>query len=240
MKKISLLIIILLFALGASGGYGYYAFVLNDDEDSSNGDEESRGNSAPNAIIDPTNPKVQVDSDINFTASKSTDPDNDLLSYVWVFEGDNKEYEGEVVARNYPTEGEFEVKLIVFDSEGLSDEAVTTVTVVSNYKGEFYGNLTEGQSDTITFPVQAGAISLDVDWNLSENQQGIFIVEPSTVDMYLEDSEGNILENATGEEQGSGSWSITDDRLEPNGDYIMVVECTNGEMGFEIVVNVKY
>ena len=115
MKKISLLIIILLFAVGVSGGYGYYAFVLNDDENSSNGDEESRGNSAPNAIIDPTNPKIQVDSDINFTASKSTDPDNDLLSYVWVFEGDNKEYEGEVVARNYPTEGEFEVKLIVFD-----------------------------------------------------------------------------------------------------------------------------
>ena len=184
MKKISLLIIILLFAVGVSGGYGYYAFVLNDDENSSNGDEESRGNSAPNAIIDPTNPKVQVDSDINFTASKSTDPDNDLLSYVWVFEGDNKEYEGEVVARNYPTEGEFEVKLIVFDSEGLSDEAVTTVTVVSNYKGEFSGSLSEGQSETITFPVQAGAISLDVDWNLSDNQQGIINLDPSTAVSY--------------------------------------------------------
>ena len=240
MKKISLLIIILLFAVGVSGGYGYYAFVLNEDDDDSNDGEQSGGNSAPNAIIDPTNPKIQVDSDINFTASKSTDADDDVLSYVWMFEGDNKEYEGEVVTRNYPAEGEFEVKLIVFDSEGLSDEAVTTVTVVSNYKGEFSGSLSEGQTETIAFPVQAGAISLDVDWNLSDEQQGIINLDPSTVDMYLEDSDGNILENATGEQEGSGSWSITDDRLEPNGDYIIVIECTNGDMGYEIVVNVKY
>ena len=87
-----------------------------------------------------------------------------------MFEGDNKEYEGEIVERNYPNEGEFEVKLTVFDSEGLSDEAVTIVTVVSNYQGEFSGSLGEGQTETITFPVQAGAISLDVDWNLSDEK----------------------------------------------------------------------
>ena len=90
----------------------------------------------------------------------------------------------------------------------MSDEAVTIVTVVSNYQGEFSGSLGEGQTETITFPVQAGAISLDVDWNLSDEQQGIINLESSTVDMYLEDSEGNVLENATGEQEGSGSWSI--------------------------------
>ena len=82
----------MLFAVGVSGGYGYYAFVLNEDDEDSNDGEQSGGNSAPNAIIDPTNPKIQVDSDINFTASKSTDADDDVLSYVWMFEGDNKEY----------------------------------------------------------------------------------------------------------------------------------------------------
>ena len=240
MKKISLLLIILLFAVGASGGYGYYAYVLNEDDADSDGEDQAEGNSAPSAKIDPSNPKIQVNSNINFTASKSTDPDNDELSYVWMFEGDNKEYGGEVVERNYPNEGEFEVKLIVFDSEGLSDEAITIVTVVSNYQGEFSGSLSEGQTETITFPVQSGAISLDVDWNLSDDQQGIINLDPSTVDMYLEDSEGNVLENATGEQEGSGSWSIIDDRLEPTGDYIIVIECTNGEMGYEIVVNVKY
>ena len=239
MKKISFLLIILLFALAASGGYGYYAFVLNEDDDS-NDENQVGSNLAPNAVIDPTKPKIQVDSNINFTASKSTDPDNDVLSYVWIFEGDNREYEGEIVERNYPDEGEFEVKLIVFDSEGLSDEAITIVTVVSNYHGEFSGNLNEGQSETITFPVQAGAISLDVDWNLTDGQQAIINLEPSTVDMYLEDSEGNVLENETGEQEGSGSWSITGDRLEPSGDYLIVIECTNGEMEYEIVVNVKY
>ena len=239
MKKISLLLIILLFAVAASGGYGYYAFVLNEDDDS-NDENQTEGNLAPNAVIDPTKPKIQVDSSINFTASKSTDPNNDVLSYVWTFEGDNREYEGEVVERNYPDEGEFEVKLIVFDSGGLSDETVTIVTVVSNYHGEFSGSLNEGQSESITFPVQAGAISLDVDWNLTDGQQAIINLEPSTVDMYLEDSEGNVLENETGEQEGSGSWSINGDSLEPSGDYLIVIECTNGEMEYEIVINVKY
>ena len=239
MKKISLLLIILLFAVAASGGYGYYAFVLNEDDDS-NDENQTEGNLAPNAVIDPTKPKIQVDSSINFTASKSTDPNNDVLSYVWTFEGDNREYEGEVVERNYPDEGEFDVKLIVFDSEGLSNEAVTTVTVVSDYHGEFSGSLNEGQSESITFPVQAGAIRLDVDWNLTDGQQAIINLEPSTVDMYLEDSEGNVLENETGEQEGSGSWSINGDSLVSSGDYLIVIECTNGEMEYEIVINVKY
>ena len=77
MKKISLLLIILLFAVGASGGYGYYAYVLNEDDAGSDGEDQAEGNSAPSAKIDPSNPKIQVNSNINFTASKSTDPDND-------------------------------------------------------------------------------------------------------------------------------------------------------------------
>ena len=57
--------------------------------------------------------------------------------------------------------------------------------------------------------------------------------------MYLEDSEGNVLENETGEQEGSGSWSITGDRLEPSGDYLIVIECTNGEMEYEIVITMR-
>ena len=130
--------------------------------------------------------------------------------------------------------------MIVFDSEGLSNEAVTTVTVVSDYHGEFSGSLNEGQSESITFPVQAGAISLDVDWNLTDTRLVVAPGDGATVDMYLEDYEGNVLENETGEQGGSGSWSITGDRLEHSGDYLIVIECTNGDMDYEIVVNVKY
>ena len=231
--------ILVLFAAVASGGYGYYAFVINEEEDNSDDGTSSSSGNAPVAKINPTNPKIQMNDTVLFTASDSTDEDNDELSYVWIFEGDNREYEGRDIEQTYPEEGNFEVKLIVTDSTGLSDEAITTVTVISNYHGEFSGSLEEGQSETITFPVESGAVSLEVDWNLSDQQQ-ISLLEPSAVNMYLEDSEGNVLENETGENEGSGSWSILDDRLEPQGNYKIVIECTNGEMGYELVVNVKY
>ena len=234
--------ILVLFAAVASGGYGYYAFVINDEDDISDDDTSSSLGNAPVAKINPTNPKIQMNDTVLFTASDSTDEDNDELSYVWIFEGDNREYEGRDIEQTYPEEGNFEVKLIVTDSTGLSDEAITTVTVISNYHGEFSGNLEEGQSETITFPVESGAVSLEVDWNLTDVAE-FDITNPqadSAVDMYLEDSEGNVLENNTSEGEGSGSWSILDDRLEPNGTYILVIECTSGEMEYEIVVNVKY
>ena len=242
MKKISLLLILMLFALAASGSYGYYTLVLDEDDADSDDTTSSGSTNAPIAKIDPPNPKIQVDTNITFTGSKSTDADNDALSYVWTFAGDNKQYEGESIERNYPEEGEFEVKLMVTDSTGLSDEAITTVTVISNYHEEFSGTLGEGQSETITFPVESGAVSLEVDWNLTDTAQ----FDPtnptadSVVDMYLEDSEDNVLENNTNEGEGSGSWSILDDRLEPTGTYSIVIECTSGEMEYEIVVNVKY
>ena len=231
----------MLFALAASGSYGYYTLVF--DEDDEDDTTSSGSTNSPIAKIDPPNPKIQVDTNITFTASKSTDADNDALSYVWTFEGDTKQYEGESIERNYPEEGEFEVKLMVTDSTGLSDEAITTVTVISNYHGEFDGTVEEeGQIKTHTFPVEAGAVSLEVDWNLTDTAE----FDPtnptadSVVDMYLEDSEGNVLENNTNEEEGSGSWSILDDRLEPTGTYSVVIECTSGEMDYDIVVNVKY
>ena len=244
MKKISLLLILMLFALAASGSYGYYTLVLDEDDADSDDTTSSGSTNAPIAKIDPPNPKIQVDTNITFTGSKSTDADNDALSYVWTFAGDNKQYEGESIERNYPEEGEFEVKLMVTDSTGLSDEAITTVTVISNYHEEFSGTLGEGQSETITFPVESGAVSLEVDWNLTDENQGS-VVPPSpgggsTVNMHLEDSEGNILESENNTEEGSGSWSVIDDRLETTGTYSIVIECTNGEMSYEIVVNVKY
>ena len=241
MKKISLLIILVLFAAVASGGYGYYALVINEDDETSVDDKSSSAN-APVAKINPTNPRIQMNDTVLFTASDSTDMDDDELSYVWMFEGDTREYEGRDIERSYPEEGDFEVKLLVTDSTGLSDEAITTVTVISNYHDEFDGTVEEGDSNSHTFPVEAGAVSLEVDWNLTDTAE-FDITNPgsnSMVDMYLEDSEGNVLENNTNEEEGSGSWSILDDRLEPSGTYIIVIECTSGEMEYEIVVNVKY
>ena len=234
--------ILILFGAVASGGYGYYTLVLNDEDEDSD-DNNSSLNSKPIAKINPTNPRIQVNDTVLFTASDSSDEDNDELSYVWMFEGDNKEYEGRDIERTYTERGNFEVKLMVTDSTGLSDEVTTTVTVISNYHGEFDGSLEASESDTISFPVELGAITLEIGWNLTdENEFDPFNPqqEESSVDIYLEDSEGNILENATDQGEGSGSWSISDERLEPSGTYTVVIECTSGAMGYEIVVDVEY
>ena len=107
MKKISLLLIILLFAAAASGGYGYYTFVLNDDDDEDSNEPVASSGNAPVAKITPSNPKIQINETISFSASGSSDEDGDDLTYFWSFEGDSKEYEGENIDRNFPDKGEY-------------------------------------------------------------------------------------------------------------------------------------
>ena len=176
----------LILVLGASGGYGYYVYILDDDEDTNNTTSTKK---APIARISPSNPKIQVDDNINFSASDSTDSDGDELTYAWSFEGDSKEYTDVTIMRSYSSAGEFKVNLVVTDSTGLLDETETTVTVVDNYEESFDGDVEEGQSNTITFPVNSGAVSLRINWSLDENQNALqSTTSPSTVDLILNDS----------------------------------------------------
>ena len=69
MTKISLLLIILLSAVAASGGYGYYTFVLNEDNDEDTNEPIASSGNAPVAKITPSNPKIQINETISFSAS---------------------------------------------------------------------------------------------------------------------------------------------------------------------------
>jgi len=245
MKKITLILFMLVLVLGSSGGYGYYVYVLDNDDDEDTNNTTSNKNS-PIARISPSNPKIQVDDNINFSASDSTDSDGDELTYAWSFEGDSKQYTDVIIMRNYSSAGEFKVNLVVTDSTGLLDETETIVTVVDNYEESFEGNVQEGQSNTITFPVNSGAISLRVNWSLDENQNPPFsTTSPSTVDLFLDDSDGNTIANATDEQDDSngndGFWDITDsEALQANGDYELTIDCTNGDMDYIIDIIVRY
>ena len=238
MKKVTLIILMFVLVLGASGGYGYYTYVLEDEDDDVD-TVSSEGNS-PIARITPSMPKVGVDENITFSATDSTDLDEDELTYSWSFEGDGMVYSNATITRSYSSAGEYKVTLSVTDSTGLSDEAETTVKVVSNYEESFSGSVEEGQSNVLTFPVELGALTLQVNWTLTDLQQGSLIF-PSEVDLTLEDSNGTILRNETGEQSGEGEWEITSSSdLEATGNYEITIECIEGEMDYTIDVTVRY
>ena len=237
MKKVTLIILMFVLVLGASGGYGYYTYVLEDDDDDVD-TVSSEGNS-PIARITPSMPKVGVDENITFSATDSTDLDGDELTYSWSFEGDGMVYSNSTITRSYSSAGEYKVTLSVTDSTGLSDEAETTVKVVSNYQETFEGSLSEGQSDVLSFPVEPGAITLLVNWSL-DDQRLTGAAFPSQVDLTLEDSNGTVLRNETGE-SNDGEWEITSSaELQATGNYEMTIECTEGEMNYTIDVTVRY
>jgi len=239
MKKISLLLIILLLAVAASGGYGYYTFVLNEDDDD-NADEPavSSGN-APIAKITPSNPKIQINETISFSASDSSDDDGDDLSFFWNFEGDSKEYEGRDIDRNFPDKGEFLVKLTVTDSTGLSDESETTVLVVENYHDEQSGNV-NGNDNTanIEIPVEKGFLTFELDYSLES--ANVNPLEESQVTLRLTDADGVVVDEESGVSEGQGTWSYSTDDLSSTGDYIFTIESESGSMDYDVIIDVTY
>ncbi len=238
MKKVTLILLVLVLALGATGGYGYFV-VLNDSSDDQDVEENSGSNSYPIARISPSNPKVQVNETIVFSASDSTDSDGDELFFTWTFEGDSMQYEGETYEKKYDKGGSYSVVLSVSDGV-LTDETQTTVTVVEDYHGEASGDVDEGETDEVEFPVQSGAISVYISWSLDDNNQITGNIDPSTVNLILLDAQGNNLENETEVQEGDGSWSINSERLESVGDYEFIIEGENGSMSYDVTIDVSY
>ena len=240
MKKVTLILLILLLALGASGGYGYYILVLEEEDSDDTIEDNSGSGRSPIARINPSNPKIQANETIVFSASDSTDPDGDELSFTWNFEGDSMEYERETVERTYEEGGDYYVVLLVTDSTGLTDETETTVSVVEDYHGEVSGDVDEGETDEAEFPVQSGAVSVYITWELDDNNQITGNIDPSSVNLILKDAQGNNLENETNVQEGDGSWSGDSERLEAIGDYEFIIEGENGSMSYDVTIDVSY
>jgi len=232
--------LILLLAVSASGGYGYYEYVYNADDDEENPDDVvSSGGSEPIARITPSNPKIQMNETISFSGADSTDSDNDELTYLWTFEDDSKQYEGISIERNYPDKGEFLVTLLVTDATGLSDEIETTVLVVEDYHDEQSGNVNGNDgTEEIEMPVNNGVISLRIEYSLESASISPF--EEDTVTLRLSDADGVIIDEETGVGEGDGAWSYTSDDLSSTGDYTFIIESESGSMDFDIIIDVKY
>jgi hypothetical protein len=239
MKKVTLLLLILFLVMGASGGYGYYVIVLGDDADGDDTDDNPKSSSPPIARINPSNPKIQANETILFSASDSTDSDGDTLTFTWIFEGDSEQYSGETIERTYPDGGDFYVNLLVTDSTSLTDEAETTVSVVEDYHGEANGSVDDGESDEIEFPVKATAVSVLITYSL-DDQRITGAAFPSSVTLVLNDADGSELRREEGQEEGDGSWSFSNDDVQSVGQYVFIIEGEEGTMGYEVDIDVKY
>ena len=239
MKKVTLLLLIFCLVLGASGGYGYYVIILEDDADGDDTDDNPKSSSPPIARINPSNPKIQANETILFSASDSTDSDGDTLTFTWIFEGDSEQYSGETIERTYPDGGDFYVNLLVTDSTGLFDEAETTVSVVEDYHGDASGSVEEGESEEIEFPVKDTAVSVLINYSL-DDQRITGTAFPSSVTLVLNDADGSELRREEGQEEGDGSWSFSSDDIQSVGQYVFIIECEEGNMGYDVGIDVKY
>lgn len=230
---------VLLLVMGASGGYGYYVFVL-EDGDGEDEDSNSGPGSPPIARINPSDPTVDVNETVLFSALDSTDSDGDTLTFKWNFEGDSEQYYGETIERNYPEGGDYSVVLQVTDSTGLTDETETTVRVVENYHAEVDGEVGEGETDQVEFPIEEGAVKVYITWDLDDSNTITGNFDPSTVNLILNDAQGDSLRNETGVQEGDGSWEVGSGELEALGDYEFVIEGENGNMQYYVTIDVSY
>ena len=243
MKKITLLFVIFLVAIGASGAYAYNEGMLDEllglEDDEEKDEPVSSSGNAPIARITPSNPKIQINETISFSGSDSTDADGDDLSFVWSFEGDTKDYEGSIIERNYPDKGEYLVTLTVTDSTGLSDEIETTVLVVEDYHDEQSGNVNGNDAtEEIEMPVNNGFISLRIEYSLES--ANINPLEESQVTLRLTDADGVVVQEENGVGEGDGAWSYSSDDLSSTGDYVFTIENESGSMDFDVIIDVKY
>lgn len=76
-----------------------------------------------------------TDEDISFDASASTDSDGNISYYAWDF-GDGTEGKGSVVKHKYAKAGNYIVKLIVSDNEGINSSPVTKTISITSATGD--------------------------------------------------------------------------------------------------------
>ena len=85
---------------------------------------------APVAVITANPTSGEAPLAVNFDGSSSFDPDGNIVSYEWDFENAGViDAQGVTVSYTYDTQGTYTARLIVTDSQGLSDTATTTITV---------------------------------------------------------------------------------------------------------------
>ena len=89
---------------------------------------------SPTAEFTYTPTKPNVEKEVKFDATDSSDPDGKIVSYEWDF-GDGNTATGEEVTHTYKEEGTYTAELTVTDNDDLTDTASTEIEV--KYEREY-------------------------------------------------------------------------------------------------------
>ncbi|MEO0470130.1 MAG: PKD domain-containing protein [Bacteroidota bacterium] len=117
----------------------------------------SGGNQAPFAVISANTLTGPAPLSVNFDGAASSDPDGSIVSYKWTF-GQGSTGNGIAESTTYNNPGNYQVRLIVTDDQGLKDTAFTTV-LVTPAGGSGGGSGGSGGSGTCT---------LSADWSSAD------------------------------------------------------------------------
>lgn len=89
-------------------------------------------NQPPVALFTFSPPNPFPGQTVTFDASSSYDPDGIITGYQWDLDGDGTiDATGQVVYHSYAVPGAYNVRLVVTDNQGASDDEVKTVTVAA-------------------------------------------------------------------------------------------------------------
>lgn len=89
----------------------------------------TRKNQPPSAVISVSS-EGEINEEIIFDGSDSTDPDGDILTFNWNF-GDGAVGEGGSISHTYQTKGKFKVILTVKDSLGATATAENFINIIN-------------------------------------------------------------------------------------------------------------
>lgn len=154
-------------------------------------------------------------SPVSFDGTGSFDPDGDLLTYSWDFDGDAVEdASGATPNHTYADNGLFSVTLTVSDGEPLSDQTTTTATI-QNLPPQITG--LAGPSD----PVPVGT---DVNVLADFTDPGILDTHTASIDW----GDGAVSIGSVNATDGSGQASASHTYTEP-GVYAIAVTVTDDD-----------
>lgn len=120
----------------ASPGGALYVAVLVYDGDSASVRKLSlvvfHANAAPSAMLESDSASGNTPLTVNFDASASSDPDNNISRYLWDWDGNggiDEQSTGPLVSHVFTTGGSFDVSVTTEDSDGERDSAVVSIAV---------------------------------------------------------------------------------------------------------------
>jgi len=100
----------------------------------------------PSAYFTASKYVVPSNEYITFDATGSSDPDGQILHYIWDF-GDGNEGAGENIRHSYSTKGEYTVRLTVRDDDYLEDVTTRVVHIVEDEVDIYFDSDHDGVPD---------------------------------------------------------------------------------------------